>query len=147
MRRFEMNMFRKILMYFTLQEREKRLYDQYERDRRQLEALTEREQHERYVTLKTTLEYRKQVFLFVIAGIVLSSITGLWKSFFDYFKTSIQLYLDNINTLNESKLIWVISSFLVIMAILVLFVSVIIYLRNTYAVYRKLLIVEKIIKE
>lgn len=141
--KFEMSLFRKILMYFTLQEREKRVYAQYEQDRRQLEELTEREQHERYVTLKTTLEYRKQVFLFVIAGIVLSSITRLWNSFFDYFKLSIQLYLDTINTLNESKLIWVISSFLVIMAILVFFVGVIIYLRNTSAIYRKLLIVEK----
>lgn len=139
-----MNMFRKILMYFTLQEREKRSYARYENDRSQLESLTEREQHERYVTLKTKLEYRKQVFLFVITGVVLSSITGLWKTFFNYFKTSLQLYLTNVNTLSESKLIWAISSFLMIVAILALFISVIIYLRNTYSIYRKLLIIEKI---
>lgn len=141
-----MDFFKTLLMGFTLQEREKRAYKRYEIYRSKLESLGERALNERYVHLKTTYEYRKQVFLFFVTGLALSAVMGLWKIFFNYFPKILQLYLGNSKSILETQIIWGISSFLVIVSLSVLLVSVLVYLRNTYAIYRKLLIVEETVK-
>lgn len=56
---------RKIIMYFTLQERERRAYGRYEIERKRMESLTDRELHDLYIRLKSTYEYKKTFFTFV----------------------------------------------------------------------------------
>lgn len=57
------------------------------------------------------------------------------------------LFVENIHTLEESKIVWIISLLLLISVFTLMVVSVVIYLRNTYSIYKKLLLLEEIIKE
>lgn len=50
------------------------------------------------------------------------------------------------HSLEESKIIWIISAFLFIVVVL-LIVLILVYIRNTYNIYKELLLVEAIIKE
>ncbi|EGO9347458.1 hypothetical protein DSH62_14700, partial [Enterococcus faecalis] len=60
---------------------------------------------------------------------------------------SFMLFVENIHTLEESKIVWIISLLLLISVFTLMVVSVVIYLRNTYSIYKKLLLLEEIIKE
>lgn len=139
-----MKFIKKFLQYITLQQREKRYFVRYNQNRKRLEKLPDKELHARYTYLKITFEYRKQVFLFITAGFFVSVISGMWKLFFAYIKKSLELYLGQVNTMEESQLIWGLSSFFIIVCTVLLFLSVTVYLKNTYSIYKELLIIDEI---
>ncbi|EGO6705185.1 hypothetical protein GP420_002504 [Enterococcus faecalis] len=135
---------KKIIMYFTLQERERRAYGRYEIERRRMESLTDRELHDLYIRLKSTYEYKKTFFTFVGVTFFVSIVSGIWKSFYQFLQNTFTLYAKQTNSLEITKLIWELSFFLVGIFLVVIFVSFIIYLKNLYSIYKQLLLVEEL---
>lgn len=138
---------KKVILYPTISEREKRLYQKHMIDRRKLESLSIRQKQALSIRLKAEFEYRKTVFNFLVVTLFISAITGVWSMFFDFLKESFTLFVKNIHTLEESKIVWIISIILLVSVFTLMVVSVVIYLRNTYSIYKKLLLLEEIIKE
>lgn len=138
---------RGVILYSTINEREKRLYQKYMFDRRKIEGLSAKQKQALNIRLKAKFEYRKTVFNFLVVTLFISAITGVWSIFFDFLKESFMLFVENIHTLEESKIVWIISLLLLISVFTLMVVSVVIYLRNTYSIYKKLLLLEEIIKE
>lgn len=77
---------RKIILYPTFIEREKRLYEKYESERHRVASLTKWQKHELYIRLKTKFEYRKTIISFVLITIFISMIIGACKMFFQFFE-------------------------------------------------------------
>ncbi len=138
---------RKVILYPTLAEREKRLYKKYKMERQRVESLTKWQQHELYIRLKSKFEYRKTIVSLILITIFISIITGLCTMFFKFLKRSLTLFLEQVHTLEESKIIWTISIFLFIVLLFLLSISILIYIRNTYSLYKELLLVEEVKKE
>lgn len=138
---------RKIILYPTFAEREKRLYEKYESERHRVVSLTKWQQHELYIRLKSKFEYRKTIVSLVLITIFISMITGLCSMFFQFLKRSLNLFLEQVHSLEESQVIWAVSIFLFSVLLLLLSVSILIYIRNTYSIYKELLLVEDVINE
>ncbi|HIB1873275.1 TPA: hypothetical protein ACWWCX_001784 [Enterococcus faecium] len=138
---------RKVILYPTFIEREKRLYEKYEVERHRVESLTKRQQHELYVRFKSNFEYRKTIASFVLITIFVSMVTGMCTIFFKFLKSSLNLFLEHVHTLDESKIIWELSVFIFISLLLLLSIMILVYIRNTYSLYKKLLLVEAVMKE
>lgn len=135
---------KKIIMYFTLQERERRAYARYEIERKKMESLTDRELHELYIRLKSMYEYKKKFFTFIGVTFFISIVSGIWEKFYQFLQNTFKLYVKQTHSLEITKLIWELSFFLVGMLLIVLSISFIIYLKNLYSIYRQLLLVEEI---
>lgn len=136
--------FKKIIMYFTLQESERRAYLRYEIERKRLESLTDREVHALYIRLKSTYEYKKNLFAFVGVTFFISIVSGIWRGGYQFFQNTLKLYARQANSLELTKFIWELSFFIVGISLVVIFVSFIIYLKNLNRIYRQLLLVEEI---
>lgn len=139
-----MTLLRKIVMYFTLQELEKRSYERYEINRKKLESLTDRKLHEKYIKLKSTYEFKKRFFTFFSLTVALSILTGMWKEFFQVFQGILKLCFYKENSIEATKVILIICIGIVVTIVVTMFMWIIIYLKNMYRVYEQLLVVEEI---
>lgn len=139
--------FEKVILYFTLSEREKRLYRKYMMDRSALEILTRKQKQALNIRLKSEFEYRKIALKFLIVPLSILVIIGTWSMFFGFSKESSMLFVKNIYMLEEFKTIWIIDNLLFITVFILVTVCVVVYLRNTYFIYKKLLLLEEIIEE
>ncbi|WP_338631838.1 hypothetical protein [Clostridium baratii] len=139
-----MNLVRKIVMYFTLQEREKRSYERYEINRKKLESLTDRNLHEKYIKLKSTYEFKKGFFTFFGVTLALSILTGMWKNFYQVFQRTLKLFFYQENSIEATKVILIVYIGIVVTIVIAMFIWIIIYLKNMYRIYEQLLLIEEI---
>lgn len=139
-----MDYFKKMIMYFTLQERERRAYKRYELNRQRFESLTILQLHERYIKMKSLYEYKKSFLTFFVVTLFLTILTGIWKGFFQYFKQALQLFFNQENSLEVTKVIIVISVFLLVTIVVVMFISIVLYLKNLYRLYEQLMLIEDV---
>lgn len=138
-----MNVFRRMVMYFTLQEHEKREYERYEINRQALESLTDRNLHRKYISLKRKYEYKKRFFIvFVIT--LFAIITSMYKSFYQFFSKILILIFNQENLMEVTKVILVTCMFILLILIIVIFVCIILYLKNIYRIYEQILLIEEI---
>lgn len=139
--------FEKVILYFTLSEREKRLYRKYMMDRSALEILTRKQKQALSIRLKVEFEYRKTICIFLIVSLFILVISGIWTMFFEFLTGRYMLFAKNIYMLEVNKILWIICIFFSIIVFPIMIVLVVIYIRNTYSIYKKLLLLEEIIEE
>lgn len=139
-----MNLFKKIVMYFSLQECEKREYERYEINRRDLESLSSRNLHEKYIRLKSKYEFKKRFFTFFIIIVFFTIITGMCNSFYKFFSKILILFFNQENSIEVTKVILVIYMFILAILVIVMFVCIILYLKNIYRIYEQILLIEEI---
>lgn len=86
----------KVILYFTLSEREKRLYQKYMLDRSVLESLTRKQKQALSIRLKAEFEYRKTICIFLIVSLFILVISGIWTMFFEFLTGRYMLFAKNI---------------------------------------------------
>ncbi|ENM1174076.1 hypothetical protein [Listeria seeligeri] len=135
----------KIATYITYNERERRKYARYELEMREFEAFSERELSLRYVNLKARYEFRKNIFSFIVGAILLTVLTGVWKSFYNLSVKSLQLFYTNNASSKEDTLVIIACGFMLFAVIgIILLVVIVIYLKELYLMKRLLLMIEEI---
>lgn len=139
-----MDTFKKMIMYCTLQEREKRTYKLYEKNRKYLEALSSWQLHERYISLKSKYEFKKSFSAFLVVTLFLSILGGVWKTFYVLFQKTLTLFLNQENSITTTKVILLISTYILVVLVIVMFICIFLYLKNLYGIYEQLLLIEEI---
>lgn len=142
-----MNLLKKLVMYFTLQEREKRLYEHYEINRKELENLSNRKLHAKYIKLKSEYEFKKVFFTFFIVTLFISILMGIWKNFYQFFQKTLKLFFYQENSIEVTKVSLFIYSGIFGIVVIVMFICIIIYLKNMYRIYEYILLIEEIREE
>lgn len=142
-----MNNFKKIVLYFTLRESDKRLYRSYETERQRLELLSDRELHAQYVKVKSHFELKKTYSTFIVLTLFLSILTGVWKIFFEVIHEIFMLFINEQNSVELTKIILPLTFFLFSIFVLVLLVCTSLYLRNMFRLYGQIMLIEEVLKK
>lgn len=72
------------LEFISLQEREKRAFFQYNKERNYYEQFSDRELSSRYVNIKAAYEHKKTIASLFLISILLAILTGVWRYFFEF---------------------------------------------------------------
>lgn len=136
------NRLRYLVMYFSLQEREKREYAQYRKVRCKLESLSDDELNSRYINFVAKYNYKKHLFFVILVALLLVGL-AIWELFYSFFDQMLQIYsLHEASTEEIAEFGLIFSSgFLVFLCLIVLF-YMIVYLKDLRSMYKQLLFIE-----
>lgn len=135
----------KFANYITYKEKEKRKYVQFELEMQELEALSEQELISKYINLKASYEFQKNIFSFVIGALLITILTGAWKSFYNLSVKSLQFFYINSSSSKEDTLVIIVCAFILFATIaIVLLVFIIRHLKKLYVMKRQLLMIEEL---
>lgn len=140
-----MNGLRKMIMYFTLQEREKRVYESFEKESRFLVALSEEQLYAKYVKVKSVYEFKKTVLTFFMVTLFLSTVTGLWQMFYELLQNSMHIFLNGTHSAEEAQTVIVVSVILFSAILIFLIIFIVLYLKGMHRTYEQLLHVEYVL--
>lgn len=133
-------------MYFSLQEREKRDFFNYQKVQRKLEKLSDDELNSRYVTAKSKYDYKKNMFFVITILIIIFTI--FLKCFSGIYKESLKVViLNQSNLAEEAKIVLIILLMIFIIIVVFVVFAVAFHLRGLSDIYKDLLCIEKAIEK
>ncbi|MBC1793660.1 hypothetical protein [Listeria booriae] len=139
-----MDKIKNMLAYLSRSSWEKRQYIKYDKERRDLETLTNRELSSKYVNTKAKYEYKRNILSFFVGAILLAIFMGMWGIFYNAVKQSLKL-IYSVSASNELAVASLIiaSIFFAIVVILIIF-FLFMYLNSLHYLHRQLLIIEEV---
>lgn len=140
------NKIKKCMMHFTYAECNKRIYSQYKIERRKLEALSKDELECRYIDIKSTYEYKKNIFTFLMVTILIVGVTNIWEIFYKFCIKVFHLQMATTQQQEAVMVVVYITIILVVFVTVVIFAFMILYLRSVYRLHKQLLMVEKVLR-
>lgn len=133
------------IMFFSLQEREKREYIRYKNEYEKLEKISVSELSSRYVNTKSMHEHKKNVFSFFVVTILMATIMGVWEHIYSFcVKILEMIYLNQGKIENISIISFIVASGIFTFMIVLAFIFLISSIKELYILHKKLLIIEEV---
>ncbi|MBC1506327.1 hypothetical protein HCJ58_04970 [Listeria sp. FSL L7-1509] len=133
------------ILYFTRPHREVRQYLAYEKERQILERLNHRELSARYIGIKATYQYKRNVLSFFVGALLLSALTGIWKFFYNLgIKNVTFMYVKDVDNEVMSKIVLVASFSIFLFIIFFIILSIVFYLRELFHMQKTIYLIEEI---
>lgn len=143
---------KRIIFYFNIDSKRNRDFIQFESEFKDFKKLPDIELASLYVNTKQQYEYRKAMISVLIVSSILLFISNIWEKTFKFLEKS-NIIL-NEKLLTDDSMIYMANKSLYILfwglsAIITIFFIIIIisYIRETFNVYKKLLIIEEVRNE
>lgn len=136
------------VMYFSLQEREKREYSNYKKEYNRLKELSEDELNARYINTQSKYGYKKNLFSLFIITVLITALTSAWSFFSGFSKNLLQIMVsDQTDIAEAAKVVLFISGIVFIAVIIAIVVTVVFYLQVLCDLNKTLLMIEEIRKK
>ena len=135
----------KAMMYVSLQEREKRWYAKYKKEREYYEQMADDMLTCMYIEVKSKLEQKTQMFSFLTIVILLAGLADIWE-FFSKFILSFAASMASATTADFDVQKVGVCLFLIIFALAVIvgFAIILSSLDTIYNLHKRLLLIEDI---
>lgn len=137
--------FRNQVMRLSLQERTKKKNSQLHDEKIRLESLSDEELMFYYLELKSSYEYKKNVFSFLLVTILVAGISDVWRLLAEFAKKALTLDLSRW-VCTEADLSAILTAFCLVGVCIsaAVFTMLIWYLKSMRTTHQMLLMVEKI---
>jgi hypothetical protein len=140
--------FKRCVMSISFQERKKRELIHYKQKKRQLNDMKIDEIELEYINMKTEYEHRKNVLSIFLICIILSGLMDTWRRFYESVEKIIQYTVLSPEHGNKgAEVVFVIIVSLLAIFTAIVFLILIVYMRRMRQMYKKLLIIEEVIKK
>lgn len=135
-------------IYISFQERKKREYKRYITEADQLRQLSDLELKLEEIRLKSMYEYKRNVLGLFLIAIILAVLTDVWKSFYKFIQHAMKYTSIPVeNSFEIAKIGVFITAIVAIFVTLVLCIFLINYMKQLYALYRRILLIEMVKEE
>lgn len=137
--------FRNLVMRLSLQERTKRRNLRFHNEKVQLESLSDEALLFYYIDLKSSYEYKKNIFTFLLVTILVAGISDVWRLLAEFAKKALALAV-SLKICTQADLSAILTAFFLICVCISasVFVMLIWYLKSIRTTHQMLLLVEEI---
>lgn len=143
-----MNKIKKYLLYFSLEESEKRILSAYKEEFAITRNLSSEELNSLSIEYKTRYERKKSIFSLFLITVALAALTAICSSFYAFLKYMLPLITSNsTHDINIAKTMIIIFIIVLGTIVIAIFGIVNAYLQSLQFLHKKILIIDEIIKE
>lgn len=141
------NKLKTVVLSISLQERRKKKYQRGTVEIRKLKMLSKEELEVEYSSLKAKYEYRKNLLALCVITLVIALLTNLGEIFFEYLQQILKTLMITEDVLEILYMNIMISTISVLSILSITFLLLGNYMKNSYRLYERLLLVETIREE
>ncbi|EGO8511478.1 hypothetical protein ELZ39_11350 [Enterococcus faecalis] len=141
-----MKRLRLLILYFTYQERKKRQYKEYDKERKKLESLTNRQLDFEYIEVKNNYQYKKNIYSLFLGTLLLATLTKSNSIFYETIHQIGVVYKDVLGTQGEAwlRITMIVYISVSIIFVLTIFIVIVSYLTSLKNLHKKILLIEEI---
>lgn len=147
----EVNMkrLRLLILYFSYQERKKRQYKKYDKERKKLESLTNRQLDFEYIEAKNNYQHKKNIYSLFLGTLLLAILTKFSSVFYETINQIRVVYKGVLGTPEEAwiRITMIVYISISIIFIVTIFIVIVSYLNSLKNLHKKILLIEEIKKE
>lgn len=141
------NKLKTVVLSISLQERRKKKYQRGTVEIRKLKMLSQEELEVEYSSLKAKYEYRKNLLALCVITLVIALLTNVGEIFFEYLQQILKTLMITDDVLEVLYMNIMISTISVLTVLSITFLLLGNYMKNSYRLYERLLLVETIREE